>query len=814
MSWEINRNVFSAKDPDGRSEALVTLTNLRHESLPASGWAIYFTCVAEVVTGQLEQHLVLEQVSGTLFRLRPLAGFRALPSGSSVQITFFHPEILTNTTNAPSGPYFVSDNQPEAGLAIHDYHVLPLVRPEQLDKGANDPVSVISAQEIFKQNAIILDLPAEQLPPVFPVPAYFENRPGTLYWTSMPEIIAAAGLKQEVLFATTLLRAQFPSGSIDEHQPALHLAIAQIDNQTSPEAYRLEIDPVGGVKLTGNSDAGVLRGLESLRQLWKPLSEQKTGLKLQAMEIIDAPRFGYRGLMLDVARNFQTKETVIRLLDLMARYKLNKFHFHLADDEGWRLAISGIPELTAYGSQRGQTLSMKDHLQPAFGSGPDAGNLHGSGFYSRADYIEIVQHAASLHIEVIPEIEMPGHSRAAVKAMEYRYRRLEKSGDRKARHYLLNDPDDHSIYRSAQLYSDNVMNPGMPSTYAFIEHVISELVALHRQAGAPLSTIHVGGDELPAGAWGQSPACLKLMQRMKINSNAGVWDYFYTHVDQILHRHGVFASGWEELGTHKQTLNNEGKLVPNQLFTHNGFNLYVWNNLGESEDLAYRLANAGYNTVLAPATKLYFDMAVNKNPDELGVNWAGYSDLDTVYDFIPLDDIRINRINPAGKPGSARLTDFGQTHIIGMEGVLFSEAMHDAARIDHMIMPRMLALAERAWAKDPAWTSQQNPEEAAHLHKLAWSQFVNQLGKQVLPQLDSEQNVVKYRIPAPGLKVENGVVLANIELPGFTLRFTTDGSEPDMNSPVMTAPIPFKGMIRVAAFTLRGRKGNSSSVGN
>jgi len=617
-----------------------------------------------------------------------------------------------------------------------------------------------------------------------------------------------------VLLAKTLLKTQFSAGTDVESQPALHMAIGQVDSQTSSEAYRLVIDPVVGVTLTGNSGAGVLRGLESLRQIWKQQSDGKSGLELQAMEIIDAPRFAYRGLMLDVARNFQTKETVLRLLDLMARYKLNKFHFHLADDEGWRLDIAEIPELTGYGSQRGQTLSMKEHLQPAFGSGPDTGNPHGSGFYSRADYIEILQYAAKLHIEVIPEIEMPGHSRAAVKAMEYRYRLLEKNGSRNARQYLLSDPDDHSIYRSAQLYSDNVINPGMPSTYAFIEQVISELVLLHRKAGAPLSTIHVGGDELPSGAWEKSPACRALMRRAKIKSNAGLWDYFYSRVDQILHRHGLFASGWEELGTHKLTLNNENRLIPNQLFAHIGFNLYVWNNLGESEDLAYRLANAGYSTVLAPATKLYFDMAANKNPDELGVNWAGYSDLDTVYDFIPLDDIRIDRTNPARKPGRKKLTDFGKEHIIGMEGVLFSEAMREAARIDAMIMPRMLALAERAWAKDPEWTRQKNQMEATRLHTLAWSQFVNQLGKQVFPQLDSEQNVVEYRIPSPGLKVENGFVLANIQLPGFTLRFTTDGSEPDMNSPIVAGPIPLNGVIRVAAFNMRGRRGNSSSAGN
>src|SRR2546430_6711112 len=183
--------------------------------------------------------------------------------------------------------------------------------------------------------------------------------------------------------------------------------------------------------------------------------------------------------MLDVARNFHPKAAVLRTLDLIARYKVNVFHLHLTDDEGWRIEMPSLPELTAVGARRGHTLDSGTHLPPAFGSGPDVDRTWGSAFYSRADYVEILRYAAARHIEVIPEIEMPGHARAAIKSMEANQQ------------YRLNDPDDRSVYSSAQGYHDNVMNPALESTYHFIERVVGELVAMHREAGVPLRHIYI-----------------------------------------------------------------------------------------------------------------------------------------------------------------------------------------------------------------------------------------------------------------------------------------------------------------------------------
>src|SRR6267143_1869769 len=329
--------------------------------------------------------------------------------------------------------------------------------------------------------------------------------------------------------------------------PPLRLEVGPVEGQSSPEAYELVIDPTAGVRIGGVSSAGIFYGLQSLRSLFPPPSP-RGGLVLPAIRIVDAPRFGYRGFMLDVARNFHPKAAVLRTLDLLARYKLNVFHIHLTYDEGWRVEIPSLPELTAVGARRGHTLDSRRFLQPAFGSGPQVDQPWGSGFFSHADYVEIVRYATARHIEIIPEIEMPGHARAATMAM---------AGNQQ---YRLTDPEDRSVYTSVQGYPDNVMNPALESTYGFIERVVSDLAAMHREAGAPLRHIHMGGDEVPAGVWVGSPAVQAYMQAHGLTSVDDLWFVFYGRVEQILKAQGggLLPSGWEEIAVRKTQRDGQG----------------------------------------------------------------------------------------------------------------------------------------------------------------------------------------------------------------------------------------------------------------
>jgi len=807
LRWELQRAPAGRVLAQDGSPARFILANNGRQPLAPSGWSLYFSGIDRMPAGATSGGLVLEQVAGGLYRLRPAPDFAGLAPGQAATFAYRHADAVYMPSHAPGGPYLVHDAAPDVGVPL-PYSVAPLTEPAQRDQ-ADSPHSLLTPQDTYRRNARADLLPAASVPPVLPTPLQLQPGSGRLALARRPDIRAPAALAAEAALARSLV-AGLPEGEGGGSGGApLRLRVGRVRGQASPEAYRLAIDARGGIDIVGNSAAGVSYGLQTLRDLMPLPGAADAGLP--ALTIVDAPRFGYRGFMLDVARNFHDKETVFKWLDLMARFKLNKFHFHLTDDEGWRIEIAGLPELTAVGAVRGHSARPGLRLDPAYGSGPDPRDPAGSGHYSREDYKAIVRYARARHIEVIPEIEMPGHARAAVQAMAARAQRLAAAGSRDgAARYLLRDPSDRSRYVSAQLFSDNVIDPGLASSYVFIDHVVGAVAALHREAGAPLKTIHMGGDELANGAWEQSPASLALMRREGLATSADLWDYFYGRVDAIVRRHGARTAGWEELAARKTRLDGKPALVPNPRFTGSGFTAYVWNNTPGAEDLAYRLANGGYDIVLAPVTRMYFDMAANANPEEHGVNWGAYVDLDTVYDFVPFHLMR--DAPPAARAGKVRLSEDGKRRVRGIQATLFTETARDPARIDYLVMPRMAALAERAWAADPAWAGAADPAAAEALHRRAWSGFVNALGQRVLPRLDLEGPAVAYRIAPPGLVLDGSLVLANHVLPGMVLRYTSDGSDPTPQSTQVTGPIAARGAIRVAAFDRMGRRGAVAAI--
>ena len=825
LQWAVERNAFAPEVTGTRALASFTL-KASDRALPASGWALYFTCIGEMVLGATVDELAtIEQVKGTLYRLRPGARFSGVPAGQSRTIRFFHPDLMFRLDKAPQGPYLVFDDEPAKALALVQYDIEPLTRPEQLSQGPGQPPITVTPAEIFKRNSNIFDVAPKAWPPVFPTPQKWHMGSGTLAWKMMPLIQAPSALRREAAWVREVLQPYWPEGAAPSKvgprsaaqrvpQATLRLSIGRQPHDRSPEAYTLRIDPLKGVAIVGASPAGVFRGIQSLRDLLPPQLPAGRAVELPLIEIADAPRFEYRGVLLDVARSFHPKDTVMRLIDLMARFKLNKLHLHLTDDEGWRLAIDGLPELTEVGARRGHGVLPLEHLPPAHGSGPHVDTLPGSGYYSADDYIEILRHAAARHVEVIPEIEMPGHARAAVRAMEVRERRLQAAGRKEALDFRLADPQDRSVYRSPQLHTDHLMDPGLDSTYRFIDHVVAQVVRLHRRAGVPLRTLHVGADELPAGAWAQSPSGQAAIAKHRLAGLPGLWNHFYDRVHTILKRHRVEAAGWEELGARRQQADGKGPLVPNEHFKGRGFTLFVWNNLDDNEDLAYRLANAGYRSVLAPATALYFDMAHHRDPSEPGVNWAAVLDLDTVFNYVPFDALRTAPGQPGTPAGKTALSETGRRHIAGLEATLFSEILHTRDRLDYMLMPRMLGLAERAWAADPAWARERDPLKAQALHTQAWSLFAHQLGSQVLPRLTREMPSLHWRIPSPGLQREGDAVRVNLQLPGLEVRYTTDGSEPTLASELVHGPIRTPLTVRAAAFAPDGRRSAVATLGD
>ena len=791
LRWELLRDT-TAGDRSG-SWAQFTLTNHDTKPLPRTGWAIYFSALHSALLDSNAAFL-FQDVMADLHRLVPGPRFAGLARGASVKFPYLT-DMLRNRSFGPAGPYIVFDSAPGTGVAL-DFAAAPFTHA----------TGVVTPAMQFSLDSATRDIPASDLPPILPTPVQVTKGTGALRLSAMPQVTAAAALAGEAQFASEYLKPFFKAGRTGAQ--ALRLEIGAVSGQSSPEAYELTVDS-SGVRIVGVSAAGVFYGLQSLRDLL-PAPTRDGGLTLPALHVIDAPRFGYRGFMLDVARNFNPKSAVLRTLDLMARYKLNVLHMHLTDDEGWRVEIAGLPELTTVGSQRGHTLDSKHFLQPAFGSGPQTGRPYGSGFYSHADYVEIVRYAAARHIEVIPEIEMPGHARAAIKSMEAR----------SDSQYRLSDPRDTSKYASVQGYPDNVINPALESTYRFIEKVVTELAAMHREAGAPLRHIHMGGDEVPAGVWAGSPAVQAFMQAHNLTSVDDLWFPFYGRIEQILKAQGLAPSGWEEIAVRRTRLDGHSVNIPNPGFAERGWRAYVWNNVPGwgAEDLAYRLANGGYDVVLSPVTNYYFDLAYNQNTEEIGLDWGGFINMRTPFQYIPFDYYRNTRVDREGNPlpagafaGKDRLTDYGRSHVLGLQGNLWAETLGGDGRLDYMLVPKLFGLAERAWAPDPAWAREADSARADSLFREDWSRLANVVGKRELPRLDREVPLL-YRIPKPGLKVDRGAVYASIALPGFTLRYTTDGSEPTTKSPAVRGPIQGHGTVSVAAFSTNGRKGATARV--
>ncbi|HTD70165.1 MAG TPA: family 20 glycosylhydrolase, partial [Gemmatimonadales bacterium] len=324
----------------GDSQAAFTLTNRDTKPLPPSGWAIYFSALHSADSGSVGAGFDIQDVLGDLHRIVPGAGFAGLAPGATIKIPYLTDPLL-NRSFVPSGPYIVFDAAKDVGVRLSDYVAVPFERSQR----------VVTPEAQFALDSVIRDIPASELPAVFPTPVQVTTGTGELRLTAMPQVTAPAELASEATFAAEYLRPYLRAGR-NGGGPPLRLEVGPVEGQSSPEAYELVVDPTAGVRIVGVSSAGIFYGLQSLRSLFPPPSP-RGGLVLPAIRIVDAPRFGYRGFMLDVARNFHPKAAVLRTLDLLARYKLNVFHIHLTDDEGWRVEIPSLPELTAVGARRG-----------------------------------------------------------------------------------------------------------------------------------------------------------------------------------------------------------------------------------------------------------------------------------------------------------------------------------------------------------------------------------------------------------------------------------------------------------------------------
>ncbi|MFF7351887.1 beta-N-acetylhexosaminidase [Streptomyces filipinensis] len=420
-----------------------------------------------------------------------------------------------------------------------------------------------------------------------------------------------------------------------------------LDGSLEPEAYRLSVAADQGVEIRGGDPAGVFWGAQTLRQLLGPEAFRRAPVRpgrtvgVPYRIIDDSPRFRWRGLLLDVARHFMPKEGVLRYLDLMAAHKLNVFHFHLTDDQGWRIEIERHPRLAETASWRSRT-KFGHRASPLWEEKP-----HG-GYYTQDDIREIVAYAAERHITVVPEIDVPGHSQAAIAA----YPELGNTD--------VIDTPALSVWDTWGI-SSNVLAP-TDNTLRFCEGVFEEILELF-----PSQFIHVGGDECRKEQWSGSVTAKNRIADLGLADEDELQAWFIGHFDAWLSARGRRLIGWDEI--------LEGGLAP-------GAAVSSWRGYGGG----IAAARAGHDVVMCPEQYVYLDHRQAPGEDE-PVPIGFVRTLEDVYRFEPVP------------PG---LTEEEARHVLGTQANVWTEVMEDAARVDYQTFPRLAAFAEVAWSRLPA----------------------------------------------------------------------------------------------------------------
>ncbi len=408
----------------------------------------------------------------------------------------------------------------------------------------------------------------------------------------------------------------------------------------SSEGYILSVTGKN-ITLKSPSAAGLYRGVQTIRQLLPPRVEVENGLAeensaaVPACYITDAPRFSYRGLHLDVCRHFFTVEEIKRYLDIMALHKFNVFHWHLTDDQGWRIEIRKYPELTAIGSQRKETLVGHGGRPPfAFDGIP-----HG-GYYTQEQAKEIVQYAAARFITVIPEIEMPGHAVAAIASYPW----LSCTGNK------LDVQTRWGVF-------DDVFCAGKDTVFAFLEDVMDEVIEIF-----PSEYIHIGGDECPKVRWETCPSCQLRIKQEGLRNEQELQSWFITRMEKYLNAHGRQIIGWDEI--------LEGGLAP-------GATVMSWRGVNGGIEAA----RMGHDAIMTPTGYAYLDYYQGEPAGEpLAI--GGYVPLEKVYSF---------------EPQPPELTPDEQKHIMGMQGNVWTEYISTLSHLEYMAFPRAFAVAETGW---------------------------------------------------------------------------------------------------------------------
>lgn len=806
VSWEL---ISNQADSVPAALAKFTFTNKSVKNWEDTTWALYFNqSPRNIIRYECEQPVTIERISGDWYCIKPRKGF-SLKAGHSLSLEYLVEAWWIKTSDAPVGAYWAFNCPVKPVVQPTLIKIAPFERPEQVSRFKNDREPIPNAEYDFEKYVGLKIIPLSKIPPVVPFPASVANKAGFAILGPQVVINASDALKNEKELLIQWLRTHTGLKVGDQIPPSgqpyvINLRLGKGLGSEEEESYKLTVEERVAF-IESSSAKGVFYGCQTFQGLLpvESLLQKSPSYRIPCQVIEDFPRFSYRGMHIDVTRNFIPLDNLLKIIDLLSFYKINVLHLHLTDDEGWRIEIPTLPELTEIGAFRGHTSKEAPSLHPSYGSGP---YLVG-GFYSRNDFIKLLKYASQRHIKVIPEINMPGHSRAAIKAMETRYTRLMKQGNAaSAKGLRLIDPSDTSRYQSAQYYDDNVVCVVKEEVYHFMETVIKELIDQYAAAGLKLEMLHIGGDEVPHNVWKGSSLVAQWLQKHPEHKVENLHVYYVSRIMEILRKYGIRAGGWEEVALMK----GNRRVEVNPAFAGGDLVPYVWNNLWGAQDLAYRLANRNYPVVLSHVTSLYFDLSYSKAPEEPGLYWGGFVDEYKTWFYNPVNVFQTTRKDELGREikveveyqNMERIKPQALKNILGLQAQLWSETIIDPYRAEYYMLPKLISFAQVAWGTMRRWESWQNVSINKNALKEDWNVFANAMGQRESPRLAILNKGFRYRIPTPGVRIENKRVHVNVSWPGLIVRYASAGELLSSRSSILVPGehLPWEHGLQLAAF--------------
>ncbi|MEC9065065.1 MAG: family 20 glycosylhydrolase [Bacteroidota bacterium] len=797
-------NEFSSED--NRLNITLDITNKTNKDI-SSLWSLHWNQISALVDSEsLPNNTNYEYVAGQSYNILSFEDNYSLKKGETISIDLKQRGGVKRKSDFPMGGFIVTNGN------IIDVKFINLWENAEDIQDLNIP----TANDRFNYNYSNRLLDKSQLDLIVPTPNKIDLLEGQVDLKTKYSINIDESLNLDFDFAKSLMSG-VAKIVLDDEQADIKLSFVE---NLANESYELIVNN-DNILIIASDRAGALYGLQSLKQIFLVAKLENTSIR--NLKINDSPKFSYRGMLLDISRNFYGPKKIKQILDYLSFFKINHLDFRLTDDEGWRLEIPGLEELTEVGSKRGYTKDESDNLIPIYGSGPDSNSSPGSGYLSKADFIDILKYANQRNITIIPQISYPSHIRSAIVSMNARYQKYMRLGDKdEAEKYLLIDPDDESEYYSAQGFDDNIVCICRESAFTFYEKVIDEVYLMYQEAGIKMKNFGVGADELPFGAWRKSPLCDKFMEEKSITGDYdALYQYQQRRIYDKLSSYGLTMTGWDDILL-KLTEKNQSETQIKDFFKDDDILLFVWKNDwgGGRQDMIYKYANLGYKTIMSNSSAFYFDMVDDKDFDNIGLSWSGYADYKdmwTVDVFDVFNDsygVKKNNISTDYINKSEKINPNNKDNIIGVQSQIWSETIVNEDVLDYMFMPNIIVFSQKAWSQDHSWMNISDKELKDQTLEMEWNKFTNNIGQRVLPIVDNIFGGLSYDLPKPGGIIVNDSLYANTIFPGLDIKYTIDGTVPNSSSENYTIPIKIKtdDIVHLRLFDKTGRGGNKIKV--